>query len=183
MSSHVKDQPIIKILLIGLDNSGKSSILLSFKEDTNLLSFFSLNPTKGLKIETALSPHSDMAIWELGGQKQYRDDYLKNFDKYLKDLDKVIYVIDIQDLERYDLAIKYLKDILNLLKKTGIQVDISIYLHKYDPNLSKMEKFKDIDKTITPELINTIEKVIPPDFKCSFYKTSIYTTFEKFLIK
>ena len=183
MNSLEKDQHITKIMLIGLDNSGKSSILLSFKENTNLLSYFSLNPTKGLNIESAVSPQSDMVLWELGGQTQYRDDYLKNFDKYLKDLDKVIYVIDIQDIERHDLAIKYLKDIMDALKESGIHVDLSIYLHKYDPNLSKKEKFKDVDKTITPELINKIEKLIPPDFSYNIYKTSIYTTFEKFLIK
>ena len=183
MNNPAKDQYTPKIMLMGLDNSGKSSILLSFREETNLLSYFSLNPTKGVNIETAKSPQSNMVIWEFGGQKQYREDHLKNFNKYLKDVDKVVFVIDIQDIERYELAINYLKDIISLLRKYDIKVDISIYLHKFDPNLTKQEKFKDLDKIITPKLIEKIENIIPPECNCSFYKTSIYTTFEKFLIK
>ena len=183
MNSPVEDQINKKIMLMGLDNSGKSSILLSFREETNLLSYFSLNPTKGVNIETVKTPQSDMIIWEFGGQKRYREDHLKNFNKYLKDVDKVIFVIDIQDIERYELSLNYFKDIIGLLKKYDIRVDISIYLHKFDPNLTKQEKFKDLDKINTPNLIKKIKKIIPSDYKYKFYKTSIYTTFEKFLIK
>jgi len=183
MNSLVKDEYTPKIMLIGLDNCGKSSILLSFREETNLLSYFSLNPTKGVNIEIVKTPPSNMIIWEFGGQKQYREDHLKNFNKYLKDVDKVIFVIDIQDIERYELSLNYFKDIIGLLKKNDIKVDISIYLHKFDPNLTKQEKFKDLDKIITPKLIEKIENIIPLEYNCSFYKTSIYTTFEKFLIK
>ncbi|MFX1443255.1 MAG: ADP-ribosylation factor-like protein [Promethearchaeota archaeon] len=183
MNSTVKDQNIIKIIIMGLDNSGKSSILLSFREDTNLLSYFSLYPTKGVSIENLISPQSNMIIWEFGGQERYREDHIKNLNKYLKDIDKIIFVIDIQDIERYDLALDYFMEIMSILEKFNIKVDISIYLHKYDPNLTKQEKFKDLDKIITPNLINKIENLIPSEYICSFYKTSIYTIFEKFLIK
>lgn len=183
MNVPVKDRENKKIMLMGLDNSGKSSILLSFREDTNLLSYFSLNPTKGVNIETVKTPQSNMFIWEFGGQKQYREDHLRNFNKYLKDVDKVIYVIDIQDIERYELSLNYFRDIIGLLKKHDIKVDISIYLHKFDPNLTKQEKFKDLDKIITPKLISKIEQIIPPEYNYNFYKTSIFTIFEKFLIK
>ena len=183
MNSPVKDQHNTKIMLMGLDNSGKTSILLSFREETNLLSYFSLNPTKGVNIEIVKTPPSNMIIWEFGGQKRYREDHLKNFNKYLKDVDKVIFVIDIQDIERYEVSLNYFKDIIGLLKKNGIRVEISIYLHKFDPNLTKQEKFRDLDKIITPKLINNIEQIIHLEYNCSFYKTSIYTTFEKFLIK
>lgn len=183
MNSPVKEQYLTKIMLMGLDNSGKSSILLSFREETNLLSYFSLNPTKGVNIETIKAPQSNMVIWEFGGQKRYREDHLKNFNKYLKDVEKVIFVIDIQDFERYDLSLQYFKEVIDLFVKYDIEVDISIYLHKFDPNLTKQEKFKDLDKITTPQLIDKIENIIPSEYNCSFYKTSIYTTFEKFLIK
>jgi len=183
MESSSENQNVTKIMIMGLDNSGKSSILLSFREDTNLLSYFSLYPTKGVNIEKVSAPQSNMVIWEFGGQERYRNDHIKNLNKYLKDVDKVIFVIDIQDIERYELAINYFKDIISILEKYDIRVDFSIYLHKYDPNLTKQEKFKDLDKNITPNLIDKIEKVIPSEYNCNFYKTSIYTIFEKFLIK
>jgi GTPase SAR1 family protein len=176
-------QNITKIIIMGLDNSGKSSILLSFREDTNLLSYFSLNPTKGVNIETVTTPQSNMVIWEFGGQKQYREDHIKNLHKYLKDVDRVIFVIDIQDFDRYELALDYFRDIITFLDKFNIGVDFTVYFHKFDPNLTKQEKFADLDKNITPKLIEKIEKIIPPQYNCSFYKTSIYTVFEKFLIK
>jgi GTPase SAR1 family protein len=177
------DQLTTKIMLMGLDNCGKSSILLSFREETNLLSYFSLNPTKGVNIETFETSPSNLVIWEFGGQKRYREDHLTNFNKYLKDVDKIIFIIDIQDDKRYELALQYFNDVISLLKKYEISLDIAIYFHKYDPNLTRQEKFKDLDKITTPELIDKIEKLILPEYNCSFYKTSIYTTFEKFLIK
>ena len=40
-----------KILIMGLDNSGKTSILLSLRKDTNLLSYCALKPTLGIDIK------------------------------------------------------------------------------------------------------------------------------------
>ena len=39
-----------KILVLGLDNSGKTSIVLALKGNENLLSYYSLKPTKGIQI-------------------------------------------------------------------------------------------------------------------------------------
>jgi len=49
-----------KILIMGLDNSGKTSILMSLRENTNLLSYFSLKPTKGLSVEEFKSDEQGM---------------------------------------------------------------------------------------------------------------------------
>ena len=124
-----------KVLLIGLDNSGKSSIVLSLRNNTNLLSFLSLKPTPGLKVENLESSTYDINIWDFGGQEQYRVDYLKRFHKYTEGIDRVIFVIDVQNIERYDLGLKYLENIVGLLIKDRVLVDLKIFLHKYDPNL------------------------------------------------
>ena len=171
-----------KILLIGLDNGGKSSILLSLKNDTNLLSFLSLKPTSGLRIQNLESSKYDLNIWDFGGQKQYREDYLKQFHKYTDGIEKVIFVIDVQNIDRYDLALDYLKNIVNLLKKDGILVDLKIFLHKYDPNLSKQAGFEDIDKIMNERLVNKITRIIPSEFKYEIYRTSIYAVFEQNLM-
>lgn len=177
-----RDQKHKKIMIMGLDNSGKSSILLSLREETNLLSYFSLKPTKGVNIETLKTSQSNLIIWEFGGQDQYRQEYLENFDRYFDELDNIIYVIDIQDIKRYGLSLEYFEKIINSLKDNNIKVDITIYFHKYDPNLTIQEKFKDLDRTTTPELIKKIEKVIPSDYNYKIFRTTIYTTFEKSLI-
>jgi GTPase SAR1 family protein len=171
-----------KIMIVGLDNSGKSSILLSLREGTNLLSLLSLKPTKGVTIESFKNSLSNMIIWEFGGQDQYRQQYLENFNRYFNEVDNLIYVIDIQDVDRQELSLTYFKDIIDLLNKNKVKVDISIYLHKYDPNLTIQEKFKNIDRITTPGIIKKIQELIPSGYNYKIFKTSIYTIFEKSLI-
>lgn len=182
MNNIIQDREYKKIMIMGLDNSGKSSILLSLREGTNLLSYLSLKPTRGVNIDTFKGPPSDMIIWEFGGQDQYRQEYLDNFDRYFDEVDNIIYVIDIQDVDRYELSVEYFKNIIKLLTENNVKVDITIYFHKYDPLITKQEKFKDIDKVTTPALIKNLTKIIPSGYNCKIFKTTIYTIFEKSLI-
>ncbi len=172
-----------KVLLMGLDNSGKTTILMSLKDDSNLLTYLSLKPTRGLAIVPIDNPEYDLHIWDFGGQDIYREDYLNQFNKYTENVNTLIYVIDVQDLDRYDLSIKYFQRIIKLLKKDKILLQISIFLHKYDPNLKKKENFISIDEMIQSKLIDKISDIVDSDFKYDIYKTSIYTIFEKNLVK
>ena len=170
-----------KILIMRIDNSGKTSILLSLRENANLLSYISLKPTKGLVVEEFDDCEQKLVCWDLGGQAQYRKGYLKDFGKYTKEASKIIYVIDIQDKKRYGLALNYLQELMNFLKNDDQFIEISIFLHKFDPNLIKQEKFKDIYQIVNTELVDKIKAIIPEKFNYSFYKTTIYTVFEKTL--
>ena len=179
MNDFTNDCKPKKILIMGLDNSGKTSILLSLRENANLLSYISLKPTKGLVVEEFDDCEQKLVCWDLGGQAQYRKGYLKDFSKYTKETTKIIYVIDVQDKKRYALALEYLNDLINFLQKDEQYIEISIFLHKYDPNLLKQEKFKDIYQIVNTELVDKIKAIIPEKFSYSFYKTTIYTVFEK----
>ncbi len=170
-----------KILIMGLDNSGKTSILLSLRENANLLSYISLKPTKGLVVEEFDSDEQKLVCWDLGGQAQYRKGYLKDFSKYAKQTTKILYVIDVQDKKRYGVALEYLQDLINFLQKDEQFIEISVFLHKYDPNLIKKEEFKDIYQIVNSELVDKIKTIIPDNFNYSFFKTTIYTIFEKSL--
>ena len=165
-----------KILIMGLDNSGKTSILISLRNDANILSYFSLRPTKGVAIEKFEG--QNIVCWDLGGQKKYREEYLKDLGKYVKETDKIIFVIDVQDIKRFEVALEYLNKVVNNLQKTD-SIDFSIFLHKYDPNLNKLSKFKDIDNIIESKLVSEIKKIIPSNFNYDIFKTTIYTVFEK----
>ena len=59
---------------------------------------------------------SEYNIWDFGGQEGYRKEYLDNFEKYLTGANKIIYVIDVQDSTRYDLALEYME---NVIKERG----------------------------------------------------------------
>lgn len=181
MNSINQENPT-KILIMGLDNSGKTSILMSLKEDTNLLSYFSLKPTKGLSIEEFKNSDQKLICWDLGGQAQYRKGYLEDFEKYVKETTKIIFVIDIQDQARFSLAFQYLEDLIDNLIKSKYIIEISIFLHKYDPNLRNKENFQELNHKIDTELIKRIKKIIPKQFNYDIFKTTIYTVFEKILV-
>ena len=179
MNDYTNQSKPTKILIMGLDNSGKTSILLSLRENANLLSYISLKPTKGLVVEEFDSHEQKLVCWDLGGQAQYRKGYLKEFSKYTKETTKIIYVIDIQDKKRYDLSLEYLDSFIELLKKnTGLKdLEISIFLHKYDPDLKeiKVESVNIFKEKIQEKLDNT-------DFFYQIFRTSIYAIFEKIVI-
>lgn len=165
----------IKILLIGLDNGGKTSILKCLKGIKGLSAFNSPNPTRGLEIERFEALDSKYAIWDLGGQEAYHDEYFDDIENILRGTNKIIYVFDVQDVKRYDIAIEYLKRIINIREKLN-NIDFSIFLHKFDPDLEFDQMLNEI---IIDELIKKIKEVIPPDFIYSIHKTSIYAIFEK----
>ena len=129
-----------KIVLMGLDNSGKTSIVLCLKGVKNLSSFSAVNPTRGFEINKFHTLGSEYNIWDFGGQEKFRTDYFENFNNHIKGTSKLIYVIDIQDRERYEISLEYLAKIIMMLKKTEINLDFSLFLHKFDPDLEIINK-------------------------------------------
>jgi len=112
----------------------------------------------------------------LGGQEQYRDNYLKELNAHFSETDKLIFVIDVQDEDRYSLALEYLRSVINSVKANFPDLETSIFLHKYDPPL---EMHSALNQRIEESLIQPLKKIIPPSYKYKIYKTSIYTVFKK----
>jgi small GTP-binding protein len=171
------DNTIKKVAIMGLDNSGKTSIVLCLKGVKNLLSFYSLNPTKGIKVNKFDILGTKFNIWDFGGQEQFRKDYLNNFTDHIKGTNKIIFVIDIQDTQRYQLALDFLEIIIGLLVKNSIKVEFSIFLHKYDPDLELMNK--EFNHKNVQNLVAEIKNMIPANFPFTIEKSSIYTIFQK----
>ncbi|MBD3339194.1 MAG: hypothetical protein GF353_08790 [Candidatus Lokiarchaeota archaeon] len=172
--------PKIKILILGLSNSGKTSIVLSLQKTTNLLSYVSLKPTKRIERSEFEGEFEDKKtkfyIWDFGGQEIYRKEYLNRFKDYLIGTDKIIYVIDIQDSKRYDTALKYLDQILSVLKEEDLNADLSIFFHKFDANFT-------IEESILNSLLDKIETKIPKHIEFNIFKSSIFTVFQKGLLR
>ena len=177
MAKSDSDTQSKKILLMGLDNSGKTSIVLSLRRNTNLLSYYSLKPTRGLDIVKFEDHGVNFSIWDFGGQAQYRQEYLQQIDEHTKGIDKFIFVIDVQDTKRYDLALQYLEKIIEVLKKNEEVVDFSVFLHKFDPGLENLDNFD--DNALSSKLIPELERIIPPTFSFQVFKTTIFTVFQK----
>lgn len=171
------DKETKKVVVMGLDNSGKTSIVLNLMDKVNLLNYLSLSPTVGVKTKDFQIDGKIFNIWDLGGQKTYREDYLEDFDYYVQSIDKLIYVIDVQDIERYPEALIFLKEIIRRLQKRDLNPKLDLYIHKYDPNLFEIQP-KLTDEIIN-DLIADVKNIIPDEFFYEIFKTTIYTIFDK----
>lgn len=167
----------IKIIILGLDNCGKTSISLLLQRKNKLSYFTSLSPTRGYDTQffKDKTTNSEIVIWDLGGQEQHRDDHLKNLlSEYMVGSNKLIFVIDIQDVERYDLALDYLNKVMMELKRGNIRVKLSIFLHKFDSDIG-------LNEESISGLKKKIKEIIPKEFDYNIYTTSIYAVFRKTL--
>ncbi|MFX1354735.1 MAG: ADP-ribosylation factor-like protein, partial [Promethearchaeota archaeon] len=140
---NVKDQEEVfekkaqKIMIIGLDNAGKTAILTKYGGRLGIDELANLKPTKGVHRQFIKTEESelDVFIWDMGGQKQYRNKYMKHPELYFLQIDLLIYVIDIQDSERFAESFEYFEEILQILTTLEENPFIVIYIHKVDPDI------------------------------------------------
>ena len=168
-------RPKEKLLMLGLDNSGKTSIVLSLKGGENLLSYYSLKPTKGIEINQMEEEDKNFYVWDFGGQKKFRKEYLKDFETKAKNAKKLIYVIDIQDFEKINDSMDYFRNIISF--STIKKMEILVFLHKFDPAI-EVDPNHPVHNKIR-ELIPKIEEILQSHPRYKIFKTSIYTTFRK----
>lgn len=173
----LKENKMKKLLIMGLDKSGKTSIFLCLKGIRNLMSFYSLNPTRGIKREKISVYGSEYQVWDLGGQEQFRRNYISNFSENILGTNKIIFVIDIQDEKRYSLALTYLTEIVDKLQELNYEIDFSIFFHKFDPDIEIINK--GFDSIKANAFIEDIKHKLPESFNYKLAKTSIYTIFQK----
>ncbi|KAK3017145.1 hypothetical protein RJ639_007820 [Escallonia herrerae] len=112
----------MRILMVGLDNSGKTTIVLKINgEDTSVIS-----PTLGFNIKTIAYNKYTLNIWDVGGQRTIRS-YWRN---YFEQTDGLVWVVDSSDLRRLD-DCKFELD--NLLKEERLSgASLLILANKQD---------------------------------------------------
>jgi len=137
-----------KVVVVGLSNAGKTTILKKFGGEIGISDLAKLSPTRGVDRQEIITSDILLLIWDFGGQEEYREMYLKDPNKYFLKVDLIIYVIDLQDPEKYNESIQYFDKIIDIIEKLEENPYILIFIHKYDPDL------KD-----NPELLLNIEYV------------------------
>ncbi|UCD02288.1 MAG: 50S ribosome-binding GTPase, partial [Promethearchaeota archaeon] len=103
----------IKILLTGLDQAGKSSFLKGIEKKYSEI--IKALPTKGVeRTEEVIfeEQNSQISLWDLGGQKKYRERFLEQSKIYLYNIDLMFFFIDIQDVERINEALSLFNKII-----------------------------------------------------------------------
>ncbi|MBD3188540.1 hypothetical protein GF325_17040, partial [Candidatus Bathyarchaeota archaeon] len=175
---YIKEKQEQKILFLGLDNAGKTAIINVLSGKINMSTFQKLKPTKRVQREKVVTKDLEIFIWDLGGQKEYRDTYLKreNLEMFFLQTDMIVYVIDMQDPVRFDESMEYLKDILHTLDYLNENPFILFFLHKSDPDIISNVDFQLNLETLKDKLLALIE---PYDFDYDAYPTSIYNLYSK----
>lgn len=164
-----------KLIIVGLDNAGKSTIILTMKQKARLRNIIELEPTKGIATETIETIEGKVHVWDFGGQEKYRESYLSK-PEFFESTDKMIFVIDIQDESRFERALQYLEQILKLMKGFATPTKHIIFLHKFDPDLLETQEYQERSKKLRKKLRILFEEY---DYSFDVYHTSIYTVFQR----
>lgn len=112
----------LRILLLGLDNAGKTTILKQLASED----ITQITPTQGFNIKSVQSAGFKLNVWDIGGQRKIRP-YWKN---YFENTDVLIYVIDSADRKRFEETGVELGELLDEEKLTGVPV--LIFANKQD---------------------------------------------------
>ena len=160
-----------KILMIGLDNGGKTSILAVLQDKFSIIK--DLLPTRGVQREKLDFFGYPIISWDLGGQVQYREKlYFNKPELYFSDADLILYVIDIQDSDRFPESANYFKMVLSALNDLNEYPPILVVLNKSDQDVRRTLQWQKKVDTVK----NMFDKVVEEwdAFEIDYSDTSIF---------
>jgi len=161
---------LLKVIISGLDNAGKTSILTALDKKYDFhKDIVQLKPTIRVEYHKMNFLRNNTIFWDMGGQEQYREIYVNYQDVYFDATDLLIYVIDIQDGDRFKSSLEYLDSILAFFTDNKMDVPLIITFHKYDPDLRGDSDILENIDTLRNKILNKY-----PKFKILFQQTSIY---------
>jgi len=163
-----------KVLVAGLDDAGKTATLSKFGDRLGISETIATAPTKGVVRMKFEKDDLTLFVIDLGGQEQYRERYLKNPEQYFIQLDLLLYVIDVQNPDRFDESLKYLDRILNSIIILEEKPYILIFIHKFDPDIKSDPKIQ-LNVELLKDNINEVIKSKEYTLDFEIYLTSIYS--------
>ena len=114
----------IRILLLGLDSAGKTTLLYKLKLGTIIETI----PTIGFNLEAVNYKNMTMTIWDVGGQDKLR----QLWKHYYQDTKVIIFMIDVNDKERIELASEEFYKVVNDATAREKLKHVIIYANKAD---------------------------------------------------
>ncbi|KAJ3035455.1 ADP-ribosylation factor-like protein 6 [Rhizophlyctis rosea] len=118
----------VNILCIGLDNSGKSTIINHFKFEK--IPATEIIPTVGFTVDhfTTAKSRLQFTVFDMSGQGRYRDLWAA----YYPDADAIIFVVDVADRVRVCVARDELEGCLGHRVLKAKKIPILFYANKMD---------------------------------------------------
>ncbi|HMF30019.1 MAG TPA: ADP-ribosylation factor-like protein [Candidatus Lokiarchaeia archaeon] len=159
-----------KIIVTGLDNAGKTSLLIAlekkFAYENDLKE---LKPTVRINRDSFTFLNQQIYRWDFGGQEKYREEYLIHKERFFSDVDIFFFVIDVQDRERFIESVEYFTEIVDFFAGREAKPPIMVLLHKYDPELKE-------DAVTEKAIISLKDMILKAKGECAvdFFETSIY---------
>ena len=125
----------IKLIFAGLDQAGKTTIYKATMEEMSVEELKDQRPTRGIERHAQDFLDTDFQVWDLGGQLNYRETYLSKPEVF-NQTKALVFVVDIQDIDRLDEAYQYYVDILGILVNVDPLPKLYVLFHKFDPELA-----------------------------------------------
>lgn len=112
-----------KIVVLGLQNSGKSTIIQLLKHKYMSTKKLPLSPTKGLLVSAITAQNKSYVLWEVGGYREIQPFY----HCYCIGMSGMIYVIDGKDSVIFDDSLNLLKEVISNTKLERFVILILIH--------------------------------------------------------
>jgi small GTP-binding protein len=153
-----------KIVLLGIENAGKTSIIKTLTHEFDEIA--KLKPTVSVERTFMEILGKKLYLWDFGGQESYRDKYLTQPERYFDQISHVFYVMDIQDVNMLGSNIMYFQGVYRRLKSFSPNAKFILLFHKLDPDL----KVPLISKNMVKEFL----EAVPESQDINYCYTSIF---------
>jgi len=157
----------VNVLIIGLDNSGKTTIIEKLKQQSTPKGAkqgpIETTPTVGFNVDTFSRGALNFTVFDMSGAGRYRN----LWEQYYKDANAIIYVVDTSDKLRMCVAKDELEILLKHKELKGSKVPLLFFANKMDlpQALSAVECAQALK---LDEIKDKPWQVIPADF-CKTY--------------
>jgi small GTP-binding protein len=135
-----------KLLMLGLDNSGKTTILKMLGGENST----SVSVTKGFNVKSIIHNKIKISIWDIGGHKTIRPYWRTFFDL----TDALIYVVDSSDEVRMKESKSELRELLREKRLHCVPFIVSLTTQEVGDNLSLFDIAENRTWTIQPCSVN-----------------------------
>jgi ADP-ribosylation factor-like protein 6 len=115
-----------RILVVGLDNSGKTTLIGHLKPKKAMTS--EVTPTVGFQVEEFSKNNINFTVFDMSGQGRYRS----LWEHYYRDVQAIIYVLDSSDKLRMCVAKEELAQLLEHEDIKGARIPLLFFANKMD---------------------------------------------------
>ncbi|EFA81606.1 ARF-like protein [Heterostelium album PN500] len=120
----------MELTLVGLQNSGKTTLSGQFAED--------MIPTVGFNMKKVTKGNVTIKLWDIGGQPRFRG----MWERYCRGVNAIVYVVDAADHEKFEQSKQALQDLIN--KPPLMKIPLLVVANKNDlPNAASIDEIID----------------------------------------